>query len=171
MNKKGLQTILLVGLILAGSIVIVFYSHKYNELYTVVPLLSLLLSYSYLYSIWVKSDNGISKFLSNLRSIGAGLIFIFFVYIVFNLETRYKKNELEKHGVTVKGQVIDIEKSGFRTTYYDAVFVYNVNKVRYMQSIANNSHTLQTMDSLTIRCSSQDPELCEVTAAYRRKKN
>jgi hypothetical protein len=170
LDKKGLQTILLVGLILAGSIVIVFYSHKYNELYTFVPLLSLLLSYAYLYSIWVKPDNSASKFLSNLRSIGAGLIFIFFVYVVFNLETRYKKNELERYGVTVKGQVIDIEKSGFRTTHYDAIFVYSLNKVTYTQGVNNDEHLFQTMDSLTIRCSSRDPELCKVIA-YRRKQN
>ena len=170
MNKKTLQTILLVGLILTSSYIIVFYSHKYNELYTIVPLVSLLLSYACLYSIWVKLDNSTSKFLSNLWSIGVGLIFIFFVYVVFNLETEYKKNELEKYGVTVKGLVVDIEKSGFRTTYYNAIFVYNVNKVRYLQSVPNNRHIFQTMDSLTIRCSSHDPELCEVIS-YRRKKS
>jgi hypothetical protein len=86
------------------------------------------------------------------------------------LEGKYKKNELDKYGVVVKGRVIDIEKSGFRTSHYYAIFEYSFDKVKYLQSINDDEHAFKFLDSLTIRCSSHDPELCRVTA-YSRKRN
>ena len=127
-------------------------------------MVGLLVCYSYLYTIWIKKDNGESKFLSNLRSIGTALVFLFLIYVLFNLEGKYKKNELDKYGVVVKGRVIDIEKSGFRIPHYYAIFEYSFDKIKYLQSINDDERVFKSPDSLTIRCSSHDPELCNVIA-------
>ena len=80
------------------------------------------------------------------------------------LRTNYEGSQLKKYGVIAYGKVLDAYgasegKSGY---FFYASIEYQYGGKIYQQKIRELTYTYRYHDSLTILCSSHDPELFKV---------
>lgn len=158
------------GLLISGY-VFVFYSHRYNELFRYTAYIGVLVSYCVVISLWFKFPK-IPRWQNLLRTIITIIPAFCIFYGLYSLHKVYKDYQLKQNGVRVSATIIGFTKSSVKsTTYHYAVFEYLVNKKNYQQKISNDDDFYRSNDSLSLICSSQDPEIFRIITVKHMSSN
>ena len=163
-----LKTVGLLTIVMISTYVFVVYSHRYHSIYGTASLICMFLGFVFLTAVWINKNES-----KRQRNLSVGVVFLLIVVSYFataELKSRYINYEFSEHGQVVKGIVVGFEQEHVRGShYYFATVNYQFNKHSYTQRFADEKHVFLNSDSVTMLCSSSDPQLCRITAYQRRK--
>jgi hypothetical protein len=157
-NKKS-YAIVLALLSCVCVFVYVFYSHKYNLAYTILPLV-------FLFAIWIFAVNTWmpESWMDKLPLTIRGLIYALLFGIVFSglsgLRQIYEHDQLRKYGVVVSGRVVSSESNGAHGFFVEIEYYYG--KTTYRQRLADSVYAYKYHDELKVLCSSREPEIFSI---------
>jgi len=162
-KNKLKYTMLLAILAAACVLVYVFYSHKYNLAYTILPLLFLFVVWMFVTDIWVPSS-WTNKLPFIVQRLIYALLFGGVFAVLSSWRVNYEEGQLKKYGVVVDGKVTDTrivdERQG---SHFYVEIEYNFDGKIYKQHLTNSIYTYRYHDELKVLCSSRDPEIFVIT--------
>jgi uncharacterized protein YqgC (DUF456 family) len=153
------------ALILVSVYVFIFYSHRYNSHYEMGSLVGICGGFIVLIAVRVNGQTQERRNSIIVTSIGLIVGSVLGAYV---LRWAYKKYELATHGLVAKGMVVGFNRKTIKGTLsYHAIVDYEFNNRAYTQQFRDDDYVFLTSDSVTMLCSSTDPELCTITAYQR----
>jgi uncharacterized membrane protein len=165
MNKSkttliALYTILLGSLVILAGYVFVYHSYHFNESWNITAIKGAgLFSAAILQHLWFDlfPDSRWNKF---ANFIAALIILLPTLFGLATLQSKYYDEELEKHGVLVGATVVALyEEPSKNSTREYAKINYTLYNKTWVQKLDNEKHQYKPNDSLTILCSSRQPEI------------
>jgi uncharacterized membrane protein len=166
MTAKRILTGSVQALILVSVCVFICYSHRYNSPYGAWSLVGICGGFLILTAIRLngqKSDDLRNSIIFTFTGLIVGCVLAGYV-----LRWVYQKYELAAHGLITKGIVVGFNQVTVKHTVANyAVVYYRFNNRFYTQEFRDADNMLLTSDTVTMLCSSTDPELCDITAYQR----
>ncbi|WP_345164200.1 hypothetical protein [Nibribacter koreensis] len=158
------------GLALAfviGVLLHVFYSHTYDSVLPKMAIGLVMIS-TIGFGVWRLQVFPDSRW-GRISNVLLGVILLFLMFFsLFAISTFYQNGQLEKYGEVVSGKVETIYMKTGRNSREYAVFQYTLSGKQYHQEIWNDKN-LSIGDSVTIKCSSQNPEIFSLISYKTRK--
>ncbi|KAA3436901.1 hypothetical protein [Rufibacter hautae] len=143
--------------LLLGSYLRIFHSHYYDSVIPFIAFFLVFFSIAALHGMWLEVLPG-SKWEKTANAFILLGLYIPTYLILTWTNSEYLESQLQKYGVVVEGRVESFYKSSGRRKAEFVVFHYKVGNQEYVQEVENDTN-LGIGDIVSIRCSSEDPEL------------
>lgn len=162
-KSKIIRTYLIIGIGLICCYLGVYHTHHHNSSLAVIIVIAGCLCIMTLQNMWFAAKN--PKWFKIRGFLAVLLVASPITFGVYKLQKLYCRQQLSDHGIIAHAKVVKLFRVRNKSaiTHY-AKFAYEVNGKIWHQKLVNNQSRIGVDDILTIRCSSEQPDIIEVLA-------